>query len=159
MSTKQDQKGKLTKIEELKETIANLEKERDNWKNKYLRALADYQNLEKRIIQEKEEIVKKANFELIKKMLTILDDLEKAELFIKDKGLKMIKDSFLKILQSENVEEIEVLGKPFDPYTCEAVEILPGKEDNKVLEVVRKGYRIGNQIIRVAQVKVGKKNN
>ncbi len=144
-------------IEELNKQINDLKNQSDNFKNKYLRALADYQNLEKRIIEEKKELIKIANNQLILKLLPFLDNLEKAEVFIKDTGLKIIKEEFYKILAEFGLEELDVLNKSFDPNLAEAVEIVLGDDNNKVVEVVRKGYKIGDKILRVAQVKVSKK--
>lgn len=144
-------------IEKLKQEIEKLKLESLDNKNKYLRALADYQNLEKRSGDERIELFKIANQSLLIKILPFLDNLEKAEVFIKDQGLKISKDHFMQILKEAGLEEIELLGKEYDPNFAEAVDIVPGKEDNKVVEVLRKGYKFGDKLIRVAQVKVSKK--
>ena len=128
----------------------------DEFKNKYLRAIADYQNLEKRVGDERFELMKMANKNLLIKILPFLDNLEKAEVFIKDPGLKISKDHFLQILKEVGLEELDILNKDFDPISSEAIDIVPGKEDNKVVEVLRKGYKFEDKIIRVAQVKVSK---
>jgi len=138
--------------------IEKLKKEVDEYKNKYLRALADYQNFEKRIEQYKEEIKKTGEKQLILKLLPFLDNLEKAEFFVKDQGLKQIKDGFYQVLKSEALEELDVLGKEFDPATAEAVDIVMGEKENMVVEVIRKGYKFNDKILRVAQVKVSKKS-
>ena len=135
-----------------------LKKECDEYKTKYLRALADYQNLEKRIYQEKEETRKYANSMLILELLPFLDHLEKAEAFIRDPGLQMIKESFIKLLKKIGLEEIEVLHQTFDPNLAEAVDIVAGEKDNIVIEVVRKGYCYHGKVLRIAQVKVTKKS-
>jgi len=137
--------------------IDKLTKEVNEWKNKYLRALADYQNLEKRFLGEKEEIIKSANFQLIIKLLPFLDSLDKAEVFIKDQGLKIAKENLLRMLQETGLKEIEVLDKEFDPNLAEAVDIVAGEKDDVVIEVLRKGYQMNGRILRVAQVKVTKK--
>lgn len=129
----------------------------EEWKNKYLRALADYQNFEKRVQEERSTLIKSANKVFIIKCLPFLDVLEKAEVFITDKNLKLVKDSFSKILKDEGLEEIDVLGKPFDPHYAEVVDMTAGKENGIVLEVLRKGYKLHGVVIRVAQVKVSKK--
>jgi len=151
---KQDKKEEILR---LKEENEKLKKELEDTKNKYLRALADYQNLEKRVFEEKQFIIKNANKNLIIRILPFLDTLEKAEVFIKDKGLKIAKDQLLAILKEYGVSEIEVLNKPFDPLTSEAIEIVEGDKDNTVVDILRKGYRLGEQILRVAQVKVAKR--
>jgi|SRR3989344_4279085 len=137
--------------------IESLKQQAEEFKNKYLRVLADYQNLEKRIDQERFELMKMGNKNLLIKIIPFLDNLEKAEVFVKDQGLKISKDHFMQILKEVGLEEIDLLGKDFDPIFAEAIDIIPGKEDNKVVEVLRKGYKLGDKIIRVAQVKVSKK--
>ncbi|MFH0979854.1 MAG: nucleotide exchange factor GrpE [Candidatus Roizmanbacteria bacterium] len=137
--------------------IEKLKKEVEEYKNKYLRALADYQNLEKRVREERNQLVRTANLNLIMKLLPFLDNLEKAEVFIKDQGLKMAKDHLFQSLKEIGIEEIDVLNKPFDPNVSEAIDIVKGDKDNIVVEVLRKGYRIEDKILRVAQVKVSKK--
>lgn len=149
MDNKKQKENKILEIEKLK-------KEVEDYKNRYLRALADYQNLEKRTVEEKEQLIFQANKNLLLKLLPILDNLENAEVFIKDEGLKMVKNSFYQLLKSEGVEEIDILGKEFDPHLAEAVEVVEGAKDNVVVEVIRKGYRINNKVLRVAQVKVSK---
>jgi len=148
---------KNPEIEKLNQEIILLTQQVEEFKNKYLRAIADYQNLEKRMGEERFELMKMANKNLLIKILPFLDNLEKAEVFVKDTGLKISKDHFLQILKETGMEEIDVLNKDFDPVSAEAIDIVPGKEDNKVIEVLRKGYKFEDKIIRVAQVKVSKK--
>lgn len=155
MNTKQDQKKPEKKCQ-CEGEINNLKKQAEEYKNKYLRALADYQNFEKRIIAGKEEIGQNANIILITKLLSFLDGLDKAELFIKDKNLKIIKDNFYKLLSLEGLEEIDVLGHDYDPYTAEVIDLVEGKKDSVVVEVLRKGYKLNGKMLRVAQVKVSK---
>jgi len=157
---KEDEQKIQTEAHELepKLEIETLKKEVEDFKTKYLRALADYQNLEKRIIQEREETRKFANSLLILELLPFLDHLEAAEVFIKDQGLKMIKDNFLNLLKHLGLEEITVLNQEFDPQLAEAVDIVAGKKDNLVVEVTRKGYSYQGKILRIAQVKVSKKS-
>lgn len=144
---KQEENKLIKEIEQLKRQV-------EDYKNKYLRALADYQNLEKRVAEEKKQFQQTVNKNLLLKMLTIVDDIEKAEIFIKNKGLSMVKDRFIKLLLEEGVKEIDVLGKPFNPHLAEAIEISEGKEDNIVNEVLRKGYYYYDSVLRPAQVKV-----
>ena len=129
----------------------------EEWKNKYLRALADYQNLEKTFLEEKEEIIKSANFQLILKLLPFIDSVDKGEIFIKDQGLKIAKENLLKTLKEIGLQEIEVLNHEFDPRLAEAIDMVTGDKDNIVVEVLRKGYQMNGRILRVAQVKVSKK--
>lgn len=155
-----DGNRQLKKETAAKKTQANvdqLKKEIELWKNKYLRALADYQNLERRVAEQLTTQQKKANKNLILKFLEVLDDLEKGELFVSDSGLKLIKEKFVKILEEEGVKQIDVLGKPFDPQVAECTAVIQGNKDNIVVEVIRKGYQLNEEIIRVARVKVEKK--
>ncbi|MCS7092991.1 MAG: nucleotide exchange factor GrpE [Patescibacteria group bacterium] len=155
MKTKKIEKKKKDQNQQI--GIEELERELNDYKNKYLRALADYQNLEKRIEEERKEITNKAKSELLLKLLPFLDNLDRAEVFFKDEGLRLVKESFLKILKELGLEEIDVLGKEFDPHFSEAVEVVNGEKDNVIVEVTRKGYKLGDKILRVAQVKVSKK--
>jgi len=145
------------KKDKIKEEVEGLKNEKEEWRNKYLRALADYQNFEKRTFDEKTRIEKRANGNLIIKLLPFLDSLEKAEVFIKDQGLKMIREKFYQVLKENKVEEIQILGHEFDPFLAEAVDIVEGDKDNIVVEVTRKGYKYNDMILRIAQVKVSKK--
>ncbi len=137
--------------------VIDIKKEVEEWRNKYLRALADYQNLEKRMQEERYELLKMGDLQLLLKLLPFLDHLEKAEVFVKDKGLMMVKDSFMQILKDMGIKEIEVLDREYDPRLAEAIDTVVGDEDNLVVEVLRKGYEYEGKILRVAQVKVSKK--
>jgi len=132
----------------LEEKIIDLE-------NKWKRALADYDNLEKRVVKEKEDFVNFSKSCLIIKVLGILDDLERCQRHLRDEGLYLIVNRLKEVLNSEGVEEIEVLGKNFDPKLMEAVEVAKGKK-NKILKVALKGYLLNKKVIRPAKVKVGK---
>lgn len=140
-----------------KKELEECKKNSEELKQKYLRALADYQNLEKRVREERVQIVQSANTHLILKLLPFLDSLDKAEIFVKDHGLKIVKDQFYKVLMDSGIEEIVVIGKEFDPYTAEVVDVVEGEKDNMVVEVLRKGYKFQDKILRIAQVKVTKK--
>src|SRR3989338_5629959 len=105
----------LTEVKKLKEALEKTKKEAEDYKNKYLRALADYQNYEKRVSDEKSQIREQVLAQVLLKLLPFLDNLDKAEIFIKDSGLKMVKDSFYKRLSEMGFTEIQILGKEFDP--------------------------------------------
>ncbi len=136
----------------MKKKDAEVKKLEDLWK----RALADYQNLEKRIALEKEEFVKFANRNLILRILPAIDSLEKAEEYLKDEGLSLALRQLKEGLSSGGLEKIEVRGKDFNPEEMECVAVGEG-EEGKVLEETRAGYRLNGKVLRVAQVKVGKK--
>lgn len=146
-------------VEKTNEEMEGLKKQVDEFKNKYLRALADYQNLENRVKNEREWVVENANRNLVLRLLPFLDNLEKAEVFIKDQGLKIAKDHLEKVLREIGLEEIAVKDREYDPYTAEVIDIVSGDKDNVVVEVLRKGYKMQDKILRVAQVKVSKKTS
>lgn len=118
------------------------------------RALADYQNLEKRFARDSADIIRFANTALLSRLLELKDNLERAANAVKDEGVTMIRHDLDKILRDEMVREIEAAGKPFDPTKMEADEAVPGEKD-QVIEMVQKGYMVGDRVLRPARVKVG----
>ncbi|MCL5003835.1 MAG: nucleotide exchange factor GrpE [Patescibacteria group bacterium] len=143
--------------DEFQQKIIDLEKEVADLTNKWKRAVADYQNLEKRTAKEKEDWAKFSNRLLLARLLTVLDHLELARAHSNDRGLGIIIDDFKSILTGEGLEEIQVkAGDSFDPNFQECVEVVAGSEDSKVVEVVAKGYIIGEKVLRPAKVKVSK---
>lgn len=137
--------------------IEQFKKEAIEWKNKYLRALADYQNLERRTIQEKQELIKNASSQIIAQLLEALDILEKAEAHLKDQGLTIGVQGLQNVIKRAGVEKIETLGKKFNPLEMECTEIVRCDKDDEVVEETRAGFKINGKVLRVAQVKVGKK--
>lgn len=121
---------------------------------KWKRALADYQNLEKRIEKEKHDFIRFASAHLISQLVNVLDDLERAQSHNHDTGLKLIYDKLKDILKAEGLEEMKVSGQPFNPETMEAIERIAGKP-NQVMGVVTKGYTLNSKVLRPAKVKVG----
>jgi molecular chaperone GrpE len=129
-----------------------------NLENQLKRALADYQNLERRISAEKAIWIKTANKSLILKLLAVLDNLFLAQKHIQDDGLSLSIQKFLDVLSEEGVSRIESTGRDFDPQTMECVSVQEG-ENGKVLEEVRPGFIINNETLRPAQVIVGGQKN
>jgi molecular chaperone GrpE len=129
--------------------------ELSNLENQLKRALADYQNLEKRIASEKSSWILASNRNLLLRLLPGLDSLLLAEKHTQDEGVKLSIKHFLGILENEGVKKIEAIGKDFDPNLMEAITTQEG-EDNKVLEEVRSGYMLFETVLRPAQVIVGK---
>ena len=118
------------------------------------RALADYQNLKKRVEKDHLDYVKYATSSLIDKFLSVLDDLERADKHLQDQGLKLAIDQFNAILNSEGVKEIKVINQEFDPQTSDCLELVAG-EKNKIIEIIKKGYYLHEKVLRPALVKVG----
>jgi molecular chaperone GrpE len=137
-----------------KADIKKLDEQIKDLNNKWKRALADYQNLEKRFEQEKKEFVKFSNAALLDKLLGVLDDLQRAEKHINDKGLSIAIDQFKSVLKTEGVEEIEAKGQEFDPELMDCVDVVKGEKD-RAMEVLQKGYKLNNKVLRPAKVNVG----
>ncbi len=124
-------------------------------REKYQRALADYQNLVRRSQEEKAEFAKFASRDLIEDLLQPLDHLALAAEKIDDQGVKMVAEEFARVLEGHGLQEIPVIGKTFDVETMEAVE-KEGKGD-KVIRVVTRGYALNGKVIRHAKVVLGEK--
>lgn len=134
-------------------------KEAEEYKTQYLRALADYRNYERRVAEEQINVRERIKADVINKLLPFLDNVEKAEVFIKDPGLKMIKDQFIQTVKQLGVEEIELEGKEFDPHVAEAIDVVEGEKDNIIVSVSRKAYKLGDRVIQHGLVTVSKKSN
>jgi len=131
-----------------------------NLKNQLARALADYDNLVKRVEREKYEFEKKANLKLAIRLLPVLDILKQAQKHLEDPGIAITIAQFEDALKSEDIEEIKVaLGDNFDPQLHEAVEVVEeGKGKGRIKEIVMSGWKFdGGSVIRHARVKVSKK--
>lgn len=125
------------------------------------RALADYDNLSKRIEREKEVLTKLASVNVLSRLLPILDNLELAEEHLKDPGLAISIGEFKKVLSEEGLIEIRPkIGDEFDENTMEVVEVTEGKLDNTISEVMLKGWKFEDgQVVRHAKVKVSRPDN
>jgi len=147
----------LAKAEkELEEVTKKLSEVED----RYLRTLAEYDNFKKRTAREKDEIYFASKADVIKKMLPVFDNFERAQKFQDGedyrKGIDMIVSQFFEILNAMEVRSVAQEGDLFDPVFHEAV-FREEKEDvpeNTVTEVLQKGYAVGDKVIRHAMVKV-----
>lgn len=129
----------------------------EEWKNKYMRALADYQNLERRTREEKQEIRQYAGEVLLGRLLPVVDTFEKVSVHLNDTGVSLALKQLSAFLAEQGVQKLDVLGKPFDPHHMECIEVVDG-EDDRVVEEVMPGYTFHGKVLRVAQVKVGKES-
>lgn len=120
---------------------------------KLARALADYSNLEKRFQRDSSGIIKFANANILEKMLEIRDHLEMAANTITDPIIKILFSSFDKLLVTEGVVEIKTDGL-FNPTTMECQEVAAGEKD-QIISVSRRGYLLGDRVLRPARVIVG----
>ena len=147
--------------------VKKLEAELEEWKNSYTRKLADFQNFTKRKENEVAEMRKYASEEIVVKLLDNIDNLERAVDASKEsqnfdsliEGVNMILNNLKNLLTEEGVEEIEAAGKEYDPYEHKAM-ITENKEeldDNVVVQVFQKGYKMKGKVVRPAMVTVNKK--
>ncbi len=118
------------------------------------RALADYQNLEKRHQTQKQTYLQYANQGIINKILPIIDDLERAQNHLQDQGLQMVIEQFHQILTSEDVTPIKTKDQLFNPETMDCIEVVAGPK-NQVTKTISQGYFYHDQVIRPAKVEVG----
>ena len=148
--------------------VKKLEAELEEWKNSYTRKLAEFQNFTKRKENEVAEMRKYASEGIIVKLLDNIDNLERAVDASKEsqnfdsliEGVNMILNNLKNLLTEEGVEEIEAAGKEYDPYEHKAM-ITENKEeldDNVVVQVFQKGYKMKGKVVRPAMVTVNKKN-
>ena len=127
------------------------------------RALADYANLQRRVELDRLQIADHLKSTFIVKLLPVLNNLDVSfKVLSKEvsggsiQGLDISINQFKKIFQDWGVEEIKTQGE-FDPQVHEAIEVVEGKEENKIIQVLEKGYRLGDKILRPARVKVEKR--
>ncbi len=133
----------------------NLENQIAELSDNLKRALADYQNLERRVLNERSDLIKYANQELLKKLLPSFDNLYLAEKYIKDEGIKLTVQKLTESLEEVGVKRISVENNRFDPNSMECIEVVEGEKD-VVVEEVMPGFMLFDKVIRPAQVKVGK---
>jgi len=126
----------------------------------YLRLAADFDNYRKRVARDQAELVQRATERLVKELLPVLDDLERAlqaadeheEAKLED-GVRLVHRALAEVLRKEGIEEIATEGA-FDPHVHEALLTQPGDgvETGDVLQVLQKGYRLGDKVVRPARV-------
>jgi molecular chaperone GrpE len=134
-------------------------------KDKYLRLYSEFENFRRRTAKEKLEMVQSANEQLLKALLPVADDFERAEKSYKEKtdqdseGFILIQNKFKKVLELYGVKIMDVKkGSDFNPDLHEAITQLPAPEPGlvgKVVDVVEKGYVLSDKVIRFAKVVVG----
>lgn len=161
-SAKDSQEKETDELTELKEKLAKAEETAKKNYDSYLRALAEMENMRKRNQREREEYIKFSSVSMIKKLLPIIDDFERAmdEKTVQDfeslkKGVEMIYKNLMEVIKNEGVEPIEALGKPFDPEYHQPLMMEESSEpSNTVIEELQKGYIMHGRVIRPSLVKV-----
>lgn len=142
--------------------ILSLKKELDDERNRHLRTLADFDNYRKRVEREMESSSTRGKKELLKDLLAVLDNLERALAQIGEdryrRGLDMVYRQFSELLRQHGLEAVDSLGKPFDPWEHEGI----GYMENAALPLgfvaqeLTRGYRFGRELLRPARVIVSK---
>jgi molecular chaperone GrpE len=149
---------------ELEEQLAALEAERDEYLNDLKRVAAEFENYRKRVLRDQESLVARAHERLVKELLPVLDDLERALAATSDpqsdsskleEGVRLVHRELKAALDREGLAEIETTGH-FDPHVHEALLSQPSGDqaEGTVLEVLQKGYRLGDRVLRPARVVV-----
>ncbi len=152
-------------IEELQEQLKKKDLELAEQKNDFLREKADLENFRKRLVKEKADAVQFANERLLKELVQIDDNLERAlnapnaSLQTLKDGVEMIQKQFTTFLKNQKVEPIEAMGKPFDPSLHEVMTQMESAEhdENTVMQEYSKGYILNGRILRSAKVVTAKK--
>lgn len=155
-------KGKRQEVKGKSEDRVHVELE--TVKGMLARALADYDNLSKRVDRERTDLGKIVSIGVIVKLLPVLDNLESAQVHLKDSGLAITIIEFKKVLSEEGLTEIRPkAGDEFNPEFMEAIEVVAGASDNRVSEVILAGWKYGDSsmqsdgtVVRHAKVKVSK---
>jgi molecular chaperone GrpE len=145
--------------EEASSLLPDLVTQRDEAIDRWKRAAADLDNYKKRAAREREEYIALANERLVKELLPILDDLERAltaaaehEEAALEEGVRLVHRSLANVLERQGLRAIETDGK-FDPHVHEALLSQPSEADEgSVIDVVQKGYTLGERVMRPARV-------
>lgn len=160
----EDANGEETPAEEELDPLTAAQNEAEQWKDKYIRLVAEFENYKKRTLKEKSELILNGSEKTVAAILPILDDFERATAdktedpqAIKE-GYELIYKKFLKALETLGVHKIETDNADFDVDYHEAIAMVPGMGDDKkgkVIDCVQTGYTLNDKVIRHAKVAVG----
>lgn len=144
---------------------AQVADEAAEWKDKYMRLSAEFDNYRKRTLKEKMDLIESGGEDVIKSMLAVMDDFERAlaamqsatDVAAVKEGVELIQHKMGDTLKAKGVSEIEAAGLPLDTDLHEAVAQFPAGDDKKglIIDVVQKGYKLKEKVIRYAKVVVG----
>ncbi len=154
-----------TEEQETETAAPNFEQEAAEWRDKYIRLQAEFDNFRKRTLREKMDLVQSGGADVLKSMLSVLDDVYRAveaseksdDITALREGEKLVTQKFVEALRQKGVTEIEAQDKEFDADLHEAVARFAAGEDKrgKVIDVVQRGYMLGEKVLRYAKVVVG----
>jgi molecular chaperone GrpE len=141
--------------------LAAVTKERDDYLDALQRLKAEFDNYRKRVARDQQELAARAHERLVKELVPVLDDLERAleaasqhEEAKLEEGVRLVHRSLAALLAREGLSEVETNGK-FDPHTQEALLSQPSDaEEGSVIQVLQKGYKLGDRVLRPARVVV-----
>ena len=160
----EDANGEETPAEEQLDPLTAAQIEAEQWKDKYIRLVAEFENYKKRTLKEKSELILNGSEKTVAAILPILDDFERATAdktedpqAIKE-GFELIYKKFLKALETLGVNKIETDNADFNVDYHEAIAMVPGMGDDKkgkVIDCVQTGYTLNDKVIRHAKVAVG----
>ncbi len=160
----EEAKGEETPAEEELDPLVAAQNEAEQWKDKYIRLVAEFDNYKKRTLKEKSELILNGSEKTVAAILPILDDFERATAdktedpqAIKE-GYELIYKKFLKALETLGVNKIKTDNADFDVDYHEAIAMVPGMGDDKkgkVIDCVQTGYTLNDKVIRHAKVAVG----
>jgi len=151
----------------LKEALEREKERADGYLNRLKYLQADFENYQKRVKREQEELVKHGSEQLIVKLLGVVDDMERAieasksssdkEVLVS--GVQMVLKQLQATLAEEGLSQIEAVGKPLDPELHEAIATVETDQypENIIVRVLRKGYSLNGKVIRPSMVEVAKK--
>lgn len=135
------------------------------WQDKYLRLVAEFDNYRKRTLREKMDLIASGGEDVIKSLLTVMDDIDRAldamskssDIDSIRQGIVLIHQKLLETLHAKGVEEITAIGKELDTDLHEAVAKFPVSDEKKgkIIDVVQKGYKLKDKVVRFAKVVVG----
>ena len=160
-----EEEKKLSPMEELQEQLKKKDVELVEQKSDFLREKADLENFRKRLVKEKADAVQFANERLLKELVEIDDNMNRAlntpntSLEGLKEGVEMIQKQFATFLKNQKVEPVEATGKPFDPSLHEVMTQLESEnhEENTVIQEYSTGYTLNGRILRSAKVVISKK--
>jgi len=160
----EDANGEETTAEEELDPLVAAQNDAEQWKDKYIRLVAEFENYKKRTLKEKSELILNGSEKTVAAILPILDDFERATAdktedpqAIKE-GYELIYKKFLKALETLGVHKIKTDNADFDVDYHEAIAMVPGMGDDKkgkVIDCVQTGYTLNDKVIRHAKVAVG----
>ena len=140
--------------------LDELVQEKEELRELAQRVQADFENYRKRVLREQTQLVERANEGLIEQLLGVLDNLDLALKSLEGadekvrKGVELVANELLGVLEKAGLERIDALGKPFDPTEHEAVAQEDGEGEPVVCDVLRTGYRLKGRVLRPATVRV-----